>query len=443
MPDPYDDAIIEFERRRPALGPDANRRIERFRAAMNQLKGPEAALHAARDDLVRRIVAVAISVGFASIIANMPWLHEGTLPSPPEREQLFRLGTGLVVLLLGWDWYHRDIYKYRETTLIRFLVDVAVVIASLIFLIASGHERLWLLFLVAIFLLYVLWDAVTYFPRVADLWRRNNRSLIDLLREFRNPRMRDKIRGPATNVSWLVCVVGIYGFDGCFQFPSWWRAAIPCVFVLVAMALLRRDGSYERSPDATGWTWKGRARAIGFLWLLFIGCLWVARGVSGPAALLVTEAGISKGGIMVVSGRAGLPNAMVHIGTMMVASDDGGDFRLETAQVPPTCEATVTDGISMTTTRISGCGRQGETGPPGPMGPAGGRGEVGPAGPQGLPGAPGETGSPGPGGHDGAKGDAGPPGAMGQTGPRGSTGRRGPHGRPGVAAAAEAFPAFR
>ena len=57
----------------------------------------------ARADLIRRLFAVAISVGFAATLARMTWVQNGTLPNPAELNQTLILGTALLAAILGWD----------------------------------------------------------------------------------------------------------------------------------------------------------------------------------------------------------------------------------------------------------------------------------------------------------------------------------------------------
>jgi SAM domain (Sterile alpha motif) len=81
----------------------------------------------ARQDFVRRFVAVAVSVGFASVLVRMPWLAEGSWPNLGQWEQLLRLFTAFVVILLGWEWHHKDLGTHKETSIFRFGVDVTVI----------------------------------------------------------------------------------------------------------------------------------------------------------------------------------------------------------------------------------------------------------------------------------------------------------------------------
>jgi SAM (Sterile alpha motif) domain-containing protein len=70
----------------------------------------------ARDDFTRRFVAVAVSVGFATFLVRMQWLSEDSFPSFLEINQLVRLFVALGFIVLGWEWYHRDIGRSPGTT---------------------------------------------------------------------------------------------------------------------------------------------------------------------------------------------------------------------------------------------------------------------------------------------------------------------------------------
>jgi hypothetical protein len=376
--DPYDDAIAGFASRKAELGVGADRQVERFRTLVGRLKTPRLArLQEAREDLIRRIVPVAISVGFAAFLVNMHWLREVSIPNPLEWEQLARLFTALLVILLGWDWYHRDTDKYPATTLPRFIVDVLVVIASLIFLISSAHERVWLLSLIAIFVLYVIWDCLTYHQQFKAFitsipkgkWTRLQSARAILNSYKSNEGERDKIRSLLTNVSWLIYFIGIFGLDFLFQYPAWERALVPCFFVAWGAVLLWRDGNNERSGDAHGWTMKKRCSAIGLLWALFFVVLWFTHAISTPSQVQVTAAQIANGR-MVIAGRAGRPNVEVYVDNISTPSDASGYFRIEAAHLPGTCIATVSDGTSSYDAVIANCGPQGVQGLQGSRGEA-------------------------------------------------------------------------
>src|SRR5271155_3159334 len=96
----------------------------------------------ARLGFVRRFAAIAVSVGFASVLVRMPWLTQGSRPNLGELGQLFRLCTAFLIILFGWEWHHKDLVTHKVTNVYRFIVDVLVILASLIFLISSTHDDL-------------------------------------------------------------------------------------------------------------------------------------------------------------------------------------------------------------------------------------------------------------------------------------------------------------
>jgi hypothetical protein len=369
----------------------------------------------ARHDLVRRFVAVMISVGFASFLARMTWLSEGSLPGLMEGEQLVRLFTALLVILLGWEWHHKDLGPHPVTTIIRFLVDVLVVIASLIFLISSAHERVWLLFLVIIFALYVAWDGVT-FRRRFFAFRARHRTLRRMVHEFRSDQTKlDKIRGPVTNVLWLVYFGGIFVLF-LFQSPTFLHTVLLCLFVALGAWVLTYQGS---KPDA--WTWGFRFLVPICLFLALIVLFFITDQEILPSELRVDEAQIANGR-MVIAGRVGRPTVKVSVGNQFTQSDPNGSFRIEAMEVPTTCRVRVRYGTSTSDEILGNCApvdplgemRAVETsGPPVPrvvVGPPGPKGDEGPVGPPGLKGEAGAAGPPGPQGDAGPAGPPGPPG---------------------------------
>ena len=130
-----------------------------------------------RFDFIRRFVAVAVSVGFATLLVNMKFVKEGVLPTSFEQQTIARLLTGFVIFLFGWLWFHRDLetkirQKANSISILRFFLDALIVVASLIFLVSSYHQLSWLIALEVIFFLYVVWDILLIFEtRATDAWR--------------------------------------------------------------------------------------------------------------------------------------------------------------------------------------------------------------------------------------------------------------------------------
>ena len=110
----------------------------------------------ARADLIRRLFAVAISVGFAATLARMTWVQNGTLPNPLELNQTLILGTALLAAILGWDGHLVAMTDKPLFGFWRFLVNLALVFIYMFLLMASAHPECMLWTLAVIFALYVL-----------------------------------------------------------------------------------------------------------------------------------------------------------------------------------------------------------------------------------------------------------------------------------------------
>jgi hypothetical protein len=132
----------------------------------------------ARADLIRRLFAVAISVGFAATLARMSWVQNGTLPNAAEVNQTLILATALLAAILGWDGHLLAMTDKPLFGFCRFLINLALVFIYMFLLMASAHPECLLWTLAVIFMLYVVWDVLTmrerissYDPSLADVPR--------------------------------------------------------------------------------------------------------------------------------------------------------------------------------------------------------------------------------------------------------------------------------
>jgi hypothetical protein len=122
----------------------------------------------ARADLVRRLFAVAISIGFAATLAQMKWVQNGRLPGPDELDQTIALLTALLATVLSWDGH---LLSMRYTPLFdfwRFLINIALAFIYMFLLMASAHPGCVLWTLSIIFFLHVVWDVLTIREDVAS-----------------------------------------------------------------------------------------------------------------------------------------------------------------------------------------------------------------------------------------------------------------------------------
>jgi hypothetical protein len=122
----------------------------------------------ARADLIRRLFAVAISVGFAATLARMTWVQNGTLPNAAELNQTLILGTALLAAILGWDGHLLAMTDKPLFGFCRFLINLALVFIYMFLLMASAHPECLLWTLAVIFILYVVWDVLTMRERISS-----------------------------------------------------------------------------------------------------------------------------------------------------------------------------------------------------------------------------------------------------------------------------------
>ncbi len=143
---------------------------------------------------MKRWFAIAISVGFATALSNMPWLRDGAIfdqNRPVDWEQIkqvARLATAAVATIMSWEGYLLSISNKPLGDERRFYIDVFLVFLYLFLLLTSKFPFFWLWIHAAAFGLYCLWDFLSikehpqaytnhlssegpYLPRVGEVYR--------------------------------------------------------------------------------------------------------------------------------------------------------------------------------------------------------------------------------------------------------------------------------
>jgi hypothetical protein len=376
MPDWFDKGMDILQARKADLHADTveqNRILQHFRGLL------EDKVRESRIDLIRRFVAVAISVGFATILVNMRWLKDGSLPDALEAEQLGRLFTSLIVILLGWAWYHRDIAKLTDISIIRYLLDAIVIIASLIFLASSLYEIQWLFALSVIFGLYVFWDALV-------LWESPTNATPQEKQGYR--------RSLGINFISMAYFIGMLFITYYSNAQLTTRAYVSFIFVLGFLGWLWYDGNKSKHGpvfESRFKDWMARI-LFGSVALILYGLLPSTIGaIAREDQLRITDAQIVRGHL-VVAGRTGQRHKPIFIdGKPAAESDRDGFFHATSMDLPDNCVVVATDGVATQMTMIGNCGLRGRDGVPGIPGR------------DGVPGSPGRDGTPG---RDGAPGDS-------------------------------------
>ncbi len=202
-----------------------------------------------RDDFIRALFFVAISVGFAATLIEMDWVDNGAVPSMPEWEQLAILLTGLIVTVLSWDGYLASIKKKPLNGYARFVIDILLVFIYMFFLISSKQPGFWLPILAVVFVLYVIWDFLTVrehmgsydaslVPAGADDMYRARAS--DVLRVYVGGFLSrpDTGRGPIITLSWAVYFVILARMN---LATAEWQVFVTCAFAIAGLILYRWD----------------------------------------------------------------------------------------------------------------------------------------------------------------------------------------------------------
>lgn len=146
-----------------------------------------------RADFMKRWFAIAISVGFATALSNMPWLKDGVIFDRKlavdwnQVEQGARLATALVATILSWDGYFQSIRNKPITDGPRFSIDIFLVVLYLFLLLTSKFDYFWLWIHAAAFIFYCFWDFLSmrkhprayvtelapksFMPKVSEIYR--------------------------------------------------------------------------------------------------------------------------------------------------------------------------------------------------------------------------------------------------------------------------------
>lgn len=224
-----------------------------------------------RADLIKRLFAVAISVGFATSLAGMPWVRDGVFPKPEEWPQLAILATALIATVLSWDGYLLSIDGKPLGSFWRFTIDVVLVFIYMFLLLTSKHDHIWLRTLALIFILYFLWDVFTVkeYPRNYDL--RDNIADKDVKSAFGiyfgGVLNRAAVnRGPVITLVWAIYFVFLaIIFDGSN------KVFAACSFALLGLFLYRKDKRFESRYGVRGFSMQVRVgAAVALLALAYV-----------------------------------------------------------------------------------------------------------------------------------------------------------------------------
>jgi hypothetical protein len=233
-----------------------------------------------RLDLIKRLFAVAISIGVGASLVRAKWVQDATIPSGKQVEQIFIVLLALSATVLSWDGYLASVHRKPLRDFPRFAIDVGLVFIYMFLLVTSDKSWFWLPIICVIYVLYVCWDAlsVVQFPASFDarFEQEGGSRLVTVIRVY-HLAMVDRAgidRGPLISLMWA-----------CYFFAMWaliWRfypgyAVIPAVlFAGLGLAGYRIDKQRKRG-DVRGFTMIERTLII----ILLVACVTLYGCLTG------------------------------------------------------------------------------------------------------------------------------------------------------------------
>jgi hypothetical protein len=215
-----------------------------------------------RADLIKRLFAVAISVGAATTLYNMGWVRDGRPPCIAEYQQLLILVAAMTATVLSWDGYLWSIAQRPLHSFWRFAIDILLVFIYL-FLLMTSKLLTWFLFIHAlIYALYAVWDFLSIADWIVTYYPPNQPANTLTIGGVYLGGLRDgpnEGRGPIITISWglyfwLLCglnylLLPLFSGRGL-------RDYIASTVVLVVLALyLYRQDKLNRYTMRTRWAW--------------------------------------------------------------------------------------------------------------------------------------------------------------------------------------------
>lgn len=230
-----------------------------------------------RLDLVRRLFAIAISIGIGAAVVNANWVKQGIPPAGQEIEQIAIVLLALLATVLSWDGYLMSVRKKPLHDWPRFAIDVFLVFTYMFLIVTSNKSWFWLPIICLMYALYVLWDAlsVLQFPTVFDKSSEaaQRARIVTLSRVYFRAITNEKDidRGPLISCMWTLYFFALLGVT--WTYPQF--GVIPAVlFAACGMWMYRSDKACMRD-GVRGFTMQERVSAIIVLVLavFLYGCL--------------------------------------------------------------------------------------------------------------------------------------------------------------------------
>lgn len=203
-----------------------------------EAKGKPTLLSNERRDLIKRLFAVAISIGFGAALVKASWVSQGTMPTASDFPQITIIAVALAATIFSWDGYHQSIETKPLNGIARFAIDVLLVFCYMFIFITSANNTFWLPILCFMFFLYSIWDFLSVAEYSNQFKSGGSSPLSTILSVYTKGFLRDREvnPGPVITLMWGFAFYGIY-----YLYQRGANHFITCFVVIVALYLYRAD----------------------------------------------------------------------------------------------------------------------------------------------------------------------------------------------------------
>jgi len=111
-----------------------------------------------RNDFIKRLFAVAVSVGFAAHIDYLKWIASFSLPDETKGEGSALLLISMITVVASWEGYLASLRNLPLRDISRFVLDIIIVFEYLVLMTLYTEPSRFLTWLCVIFFSYLVWD---------------------------------------------------------------------------------------------------------------------------------------------------------------------------------------------------------------------------------------------------------------------------------------------
>jgi hypothetical protein len=198
-----------------------------------------------RNDFIKRLFAVAVSVGFASTAPNtLQWIVTLTLPDRTIARSSALLLMSLLLVVQSWEGYLASVRNYPLKDRPRFYIDIILVFEYLLLLHISVDNKndpdhyQFMICVCTIFATYLVWD---YFRIIAYKSKYNVQTnigaFVPFIRGLAN-KEPDTYKGPSITLWWLIYFSVLFELA---DFSAGLRFLVMCLAIIYGLGMYRRD----------------------------------------------------------------------------------------------------------------------------------------------------------------------------------------------------------